>query len=107
MWLLTIFSLCIYSRLFHIPRTITTVQNLFKHFISHTTSCDGQQITQAKLLCEAIGCEYFRLSPPLMESVSMATTDCVKLIDMLYTTQMYCWDNPELIDEVAKCLLLK
>ena len=89
------------------PKNVQASKNLLTHFMKKTTLSDGQEVSRAKAFCDALGCPYFRLTPPLSTDVGMSTTDEEILIDMLYETQMYFFDNPELIDGIAKCLLSK
>lgn len=89
------------------PKNVQASKNLLTHFMKKTTLSDGQEVSRAKAFCDVLGCPYFRLTPSLSTDVGMSTTDEETLIDMLYEAQMYFFDNPELIDGIAKCLLSK
>ena len=88
-------------------KNLKAFENLATHFMKKATLCDGQEVNRAQAFCDTLGCKYFRLTPPLSDDVSLDTKDEEKLIDMMYETQMYYFDNPQLIDGIAKCLLSK
>ena len=87
------------------PKNIHAMESLASHFASQSLLTDGTEVHRAKNFCDALGCQYFRVTPPLKEAISMATTDEETLINMMFQTQMYLFDNPELIDNIAKSLL--
>lgn len=88
-------------------KNIHAMKNHIQHFVNQTVLSDGAEVSNARSFCDALGCQYLRLTPPLKENISMDSIDESSIIDMLYTTQMYYLDNPELIDSVAKALLSK
>ena len=81
------------------------MESLVTHLRKQTLLTDGQEVNRASTFCDVLGSQYFRVTPPLKEDIGMATTDENTLIEMLYETQMYLFDNPEMIDDIAKCLL--
>ena len=89
------------------PKNIQAIESLASHFASQSMLSDGKEVHRARNFCDALDCQYFRVTPPLREAISMSTTDEDILIDMMYQTQMYLFDNPELIDNIAKSLLSK
>lgn len=88
-------------------KNIYALQSLIQHFVNQTTLSDGREVANAQSICSGLGCQYFRLTPSLNEEVSLSLVEEDKIINMLYDTQMYYLDNPQLIDDVAKCLLSK
>lgn len=87
------------------PKNIQALESLVTHLRKQTLLTDGQEVNRASTFCDVLGSQYFRVTPPLKEDIGMATTDENTLIEMLYETQMYLFDNPEMIDDIAKCLL--
>ena len=86
-------------------KNLHALRSLASHFFHEATLSDGKEVAQASAFCDALGAQYFRLTPPLKEEVDMASADENKLLPMMFEAQMYCLDNPQLIDGVAKCLL--
>ena len=95
------------SILKNITKNLHALENLAQHFLNVVMQSDGQEVIRAQSFCDAFGCPYFRLTPPLAEDVQLDCSDPSKLIEMLYNTQMYYLDNPQIIDDVAKTLLSK
>ena len=91
----------------NVTKNLCALENLAQHFLNVVMQSDGQEIIRAQSFCDAFGYPYFRLTPPLAEDVQLDCSDPVKLIEMLYNTQMYYLDNPQIIDNVAKSLLSK
>ncbi|XP_011403394.1 PREDICTED: 85/88 kDa calcium-independent phospholipase A2-like [Amphimedon queenslandica] len=86
-------------------KNLRSLQSLASHFLNQATLCDGQEVDRARAFCDALGCQYFRLTPSMDTAIDLATTDEKELIDMMYNSQMYYLDNPQIIDDVAKYLL--
>ncbi|XP_019850940.1 PREDICTED: 85/88 kDa calcium-independent phospholipase A2-like [Amphimedon queenslandica] len=61
----------------------------------------------AKSLCETKGWEYHRWSPPLSRNIGPACKELNVIIDMMYHTEMHILQNPETIDNIAKCILAR
>uniref|UniRef100_A0A1X7VUZ6 phospholipase A2 n=1 Tax=Amphimedon queenslandica TaxID=400682 RepID=A0A1X7VUZ6_AMPQE len=61
----------------------------------------------ARSLCNEKGWKYHRWSPFLSKNLGLACTDLNVIIDMMYHTEMYILQNPETIDDIAKCILAK
>ena len=91
----------------NLTKNLQAIGNLTQHFLNVVMQSDGQEIIRAQSFCDAFSCPYFRLTPPLAEDVELDCSDQTKLIEMLYNTQMYYLDNPQMIDDVAKTLLSK
>lgn len=86
-------------------KNLRSLQSLALHFLNQATLCDGQEVDRARAFCKALGCQYFRLTPPMDTAIDLASTDEGDLIHMMYNSQMYYLDNPQIIDDVAKYLL--
>lgn len=88
-------------------KNIHALKSLIQHFVSQTTLSDGREIVKARLFCNALGSQYFRLTPTFNQEFDAGSVEEKKIINMMYSTQMYYWDNPQLIDDIAKYLLSK
>jgi calcium-independent phospholipase A2 len=96
-----------FKSLSNIHSSLKGFASLFDHLLTQVTQSDGQEVTKAKTFCDAIGCKYFRLSPPLQGDIDPATTSKAVIIDMMYQAQIYILSIPEQIDTIANCLLSK
>ena len=90
-----------------IPSSLKGLGSLFSHLVTQVTQSDGQEVYRARILCDSLGCSYFRVSPPLSENIDPLTTDREAIVNMIYNTQMYLLDIPDQIDAIAKSLLSK
>ena len=80
--------------------------NLINIFIDQSTDSDGQEVNRARAWCKSIGAKYFRLSPHI-ESVPLDESNTVKIVNMLFDTLLYTFDNVEEIDELVNVLASK
>ena len=87
--------------------TLSGVQSLLDLFVTQVTQSDGQEVLRSKMWCKSMGTPYYRLSPLLQEEIDPLSDDEEAIINMLYETQKYNLDNPDIIDSIAKCLLMK
>lgn len=67
--------------------------------------CDGHVSERAKAWCESIGANYYRLNPLLDEDIAMDETDDATLLNVIWETQKYIYNNKDLISEIADLLL--
>ena len=90
-----------------IPDAVKGLSSLLKMLLTEITQSDGQHALRAKIWCESIGTDYFRLSPPLTTDIEPSITSIDVLIDMLYHCKKYILCIPDQIDEIARCILSK
>ena len=81
--------------------TLSGVQSLLDLFVTQVTQSDGQEVLRSKMWCKSMGAPYYRLSPLLQEEIDPLSDDEEAIINMLYETQKYNLDNPDIIDSVS------
>lgn len=65
------------------------IWQLGRVLIEQTTSTDSHVVERAQAWCAGLSASYFRLNPPLSESLPLNETDNVKLVHMLWQTMTY------------------
>lgn len=86
-------------------QTLQSARSILELFVAQVTQSDGQEVRRARAWCKSIGVPYYRFSPELSTNISPAETNLSVLIDLLYDTQLYIWDNHSMIDDVARLIL--
>ncbi|XP_053325897.1 85/88 kDa calcium-independent phospholipase A2 isoform X2 [Spea bombifrons] len=69
------------------------------------TDSDGPAVSRARAWCDMIDISYFRLSPQLETDVMLDEVSDAVLVNMLWDTQIYIYQQREVLQRLAKKLL--
>ncbi|XP_054636305.1 85/88 kDa calcium-independent phospholipase A2 [Dunckerocampus dactyliophorus] len=90
-----------------LAKSIVGAKELGKMLVDCCTDSDGCAVDRAKAWCEMIDTVYHRLSPQLSQEVMLDEVSDVVLVDMLWETQMYLYEKRDVLQSLAKALLLE
>jgi calcium-independent phospholipase A2 len=93
--------------LFALPKAIKGFSSFFDHLVTQVTQSNGQEVERAKMFCQALQADYFRLSPSLIKDTNPLISNIEDIVEMLFYTQLYLLEHPKEVDDIAKCLLTK
>ncbi|XP_056379915.1 85/88 kDa calcium-independent phospholipase A2 isoform X2 [Hyla sarda] len=86
-------------------KTVVGARELGKMVIDCCTESDGPAVFRAQAWCEMIDVPYFRLSPQLQMDVMLDEVSDAVLVNMLWDTQIYIYQQREELHRLAKILL--
>ncbi|XP_040262802.1 85/88 kDa calcium-independent phospholipase A2 isoform X2 [Bufo bufo] len=86
-------------------KTVVGARELGKMVIDCCTDSDGPAVNRAQAWCEMIDVPYFRLSPQLQTDVMLDEVSDAVLINMLWDTQIYIYQQREELQRLARLLL--
>ncbi|MGH0178215.1 UNVERIFIED_CONTAM: hypothetical protein FKN15_018422 [Acipenser sinensis] len=69
------------------------------------TDSDGRAVDRARAWCEMTDVSYFRLSPQFSSEVLLDEIEDAVLVNMLWETQIYVYEQREQIQHLAHWLL--
>ncbi|XP_034752966.1 85/88 kDa calcium-independent phospholipase A2 isoform X2 [Etheostoma cragini] len=90
-----------------LAKSIFGAKELGKMLVDCCTDSDGCAVDRAGAWCEMIDTIYRRLSPQLSQEVMLDEVSDAILVDMLWDTQMYLYEERETLQYLAKALLDK
>ncbi|KAK3510016.1 hypothetical protein QTP70_025318 [Hemibagrus guttatus] len=88
-----------------LAKSFVGVKELGKMLVDCCTDSDGCAVDRARAWCEMTDINYQRLSPQLSSEVLLDEVSDSVLVNMLWETQMYLYENRELIQSLAQQLL--
>ncbi|KAL7833987.1 hypothetical protein AOLI_G00289470 [Acnodon oligacanthus] len=88
-----------------LAKSFIGVKELGKMLVDCCTDSDGCAVDRARAWCEMADINYHRLSPQLSTEVMLDEVSDAVLVDMLWETQMYLYENREIIQTLAQQLL--
>ncbi|XP_036421052.1 85/88 kDa calcium-independent phospholipase A2 isoform X2 [Colossoma macropomum] len=88
-----------------LAKSFIGVKELGKMLVDCCTDSDGCAVDRARAWCEMADINYHRLSPQLSTEVMLDEVSDAILVDMLWETQMYLYENREIIQTLAQQLL--
>uniref|UniRef100_A0A8C4DGZ4 phospholipase A2 n=1 Tax=Dicentrarchus labrax TaxID=13489 RepID=A0A8C4DGZ4_DICLA len=88
-----------------LAKSFVGAKELGKMLVDCCTDSDGCAVDRARAWCEMIDTIYHRLSPQLSQEVMLDEVSDAVLVDMLWETQMYLYENRETLQSLAKLLL--
>uniref|UniRef100_A0AAR2LP77 phospholipase A2 n=1 Tax=Pygocentrus nattereri TaxID=42514 RepID=A0AAR2LP77_PYGNA len=88
-----------------LAKSFIGVKELGKMLVDCCTDSDGCAVDRARAWCEMADISYHRLSPQLSTEVMLDEVSDAVLVDMLWETQMYLYENREIIQTLAQQLL--
>ncbi|XP_027024276.2 85/88 kDa calcium-independent phospholipase A2 isoform X2 [Tachysurus fulvidraco] len=88
-----------------LAKSFVGVKELGKMLVDCCTDSDGCAVDRARAWCEMTDISYQRLSPQLSCEVLLDEVSDSVLVNMLWETQMYLYENRELIQSLAQQLL--
>ncbi|KAI4874240.1 hypothetical protein NFI96_027648 [Prochilodus magdalenae] len=88
-----------------LAKSFIGVKELGKMLVDCCTDSDGCAVDRARAWCEMADVNYHRLSPQLSTEVMLDEVSDAALVDMLWETQMYLYENREAIQTLAQQLL--
>ncbi|KAI5627630.1 85/88 kDa calcium-independent phospholipase A2 isoform X1 [Silurus asotus] len=88
-----------------LAKSFVGVKELGKMLVDCCTDSDGCAVDRARAWCEMTDINYYRLSPQLSSEVVLDEVSDEVLVNMLWETQMYLYENRELIHTIAQQLL--
>ncbi|XP_030637353.1 85/88 kDa calcium-independent phospholipase A2 [Chanos chanos] len=88
-----------------LAKTFVGAKELGKMLVDCCTDSDGCAVDRARAWCEMTDINYCRLSPQLSVEVMLDEVSDAVLVDMLWETQMYLYEQREVIQTIAQQLL--
>ncbi|KAM4612262.1 85/88 kDa calcium-independent phospholipase A2 isoform 2-T2 [Polymixia lowei] len=88
-----------------LAKSFVGAKELGKMLVDCCTDSDGCAVDRARAWCEMTETIYHRLSPQLSQEVMLDEVSDAVLVDMLWETQMYLYENREILQSLAKQLL--
>uniref|UniRef100_A0A8B9R386 phospholipase A2 n=1 Tax=Astyanax mexicanus TaxID=7994 RepID=A0A8B9R386_ASTMX len=88
-----------------LAKSFVGVKELGKMLVDCCTDSDGCAVDRARAWCEMTDINYHRLSPQLSVEVMLDEVSDAVLVDMLWETQMYLYENRETIQTLSQQLL--
>ncbi|KAK2817381.1 hypothetical protein Q5P01_025572 [Channa striata] len=88
-----------------LAKTFIGAKELGKMLVDCCTDSDGCAVDRAQAWCEMIDTIYHRLSPQLSQEVMLDEVSDAVLVNMLWETQMYLYENREVLQSLVKMLL--
>ncbi|XP_018426544.1 PREDICTED: 85/88 kDa calcium-independent phospholipase A2 [Nanorana parkeri] len=93
------------SNPWEVMKTVVGARELGKMVVDCCTDSDGPAVNKARAWCEMIDVHYFRLSPQLQTDVMLDEVSDAVLVNMLWDTQIYIYQQREEIEKLARLLL--
>ncbi|XP_073500388.1 85/88 kDa calcium-independent phospholipase A2 isoform X2 [Phyllobates terribilis] len=93
------------SNPWEVMKTVVGARELGKMVIDCCTDSDGPAVNRAQAWCEMIDIPYFRLSPQLQTDVMLDEISDAVLVNMLWDTQIYIYQQKEHLQRLASLLL--
>ncbi|XP_077133553.1 85/88 kDa calcium-independent phospholipase A2 isoform X2 [Ranitomeya variabilis] len=93
------------SNPWEVMKTVVGARELGKMVIDCCTDSDGPAVNRAQAWCEMIDVPYFRLSPQLQTDVMLDEISDAVLVNMLWDTQIYIYQQREELQRLASLLL--
>ncbi|XP_053577225.1 85/88 kDa calcium-independent phospholipase A2 isoform X2 [Bombina bombina] len=93
------------SNPWEVMKTMVGARELGKMVVDCCTDSDGPAVNRARAWCDMIDVPYFRLSPQLETDVMLDEVSDAVLVNMLWDTQIYIYQQREVIQKLAKILL--
>ncbi|KAG9483846.1 hypothetical protein GDO78_009654 [Eleutherodactylus coqui] len=93
------------SNPWEVMKTVVGARELGKMVIDCCTDSDGPAIARAQAWCDMIDVPYFRLSPQLQTDVMLDEVSDAVLVNMLWDTQIYIYQQREELQRLASLLL--
>uniref|UniRef100_A0A8C5B8P3 phospholipase A2 n=1 Tax=Gadus morhua TaxID=8049 RepID=A0A8C5B8P3_GADMO len=90
-----------------LAKSIVGAKELGKMLVDCCTDSDGCAVDRATAWCEMTDTIYNRLSPQLSQEVLLDEVSDAALVDMLWETQMYLYENREVLQTLAQRLILQ
>lgn len=75
--------------------------------VDQATLADGRVIDRCSAWCSSIGVPYFRFSPQLSEDISMDEKNDEKLVNMLWETKAYMFNQEPVVKKLSHLLKSK
>ncbi|XP_063736825.1 85/88 kDa calcium-independent phospholipase A2 isoform X3 [Eleginops maclovinus] len=85
-------------------KSLVGAKELGKMLVDCCTDSDGCAVDRAGSWCEMIDTVYHRLSPQLSQEVMLDEVSDAVLVDMLWDTQMYLYEQRETLQRLARQL---
>ncbi|MEE6512485.1 hypothetical protein FKM82_019531 [Ascaphus truei] len=86
-------------------KTVYGARELGKMVVDCCTEADGRTVDRARAWCDMIDVPYFRLSPQLQMDVMLDEVSDAVLVNMLWDTQIYIYQQRDVLQRLAKTLL--
>ncbi|CAL8332477.1 unnamed protein product [Lota lota] len=90
-----------------LAKSFVGAKELGKMLVDCCTDSDGCAVDRATAWCEMTDTIYNRLSPQLSQEVFLDEVSDAALVDMLWETQMYLYENREVLQTLAQRLILQ
>nr|XP_057901984.1 85/88 kDa calcium-independent phospholipase A2 isoform X1 [Doryrhamphus excisus] len=90
-----------------LAKSIVGAKELGKMLVDCCTDSDGCAVDRARAWCEMTDIVYHRLSPQLSQEVMLDEVSDAVLVDMLWETQLYLYEKRDVLQSLAKALLLE
>ncbi|XP_076841164.1 85/88 kDa calcium-independent phospholipase A2 isoform X2 [Brachyhypopomus gauderio] len=88
-----------------LAKSFVGVKELGKMLVDCCTDSDGCAVDRARAWCEMTDIIYHRMSPQLSTEVLLDEVNDAALVDMLWETQMYLYENREALQRLSQQLL--
>lgn len=93
------------SNPFELAKTFVGAKELGRMLVDCCTDSDGRAVDRARAWCEMTDISYFRLSPQFSSEVLLDEIEDAVLVNMLWETQIYVYEQREQIQHLAHWLL--
>ncbi|KAG8436308.1 hypothetical protein GDO86_007421 [Hymenochirus boettgeri] len=93
------------SNPWEVMKTVVGARELGKMVVDCCTDSDGPAVSRARAWCDMIEVPYFRLSPQLQTDVMLDEVSDAVLVNMLWDTQIYIYQQRMVLQRLAKILL--
>ncbi|XP_058872424.1 85/88 kDa calcium-independent phospholipase A2-like isoform X2 [Acipenser ruthenus] len=93
------------SNPFELAKTFVGAKELGRMLVDCCTDSDGRAVDRARAWCEMTDISYFRLSPQFSSEVLLDEIEDAILVNMLWETQIYVYEQREQIQHLARWLL--
>ncbi|XP_043924421.1 85/88 kDa calcium-independent phospholipase A2 isoform X2 [Protopterus annectens] len=93
------------SNPWELAKTVFGAKELGKMIVDCCTESDGCTVDRAMAWCEMVDVPYFRLSPQFKTEVMLDEVDDIVLVNMLWETQIYIFQQKDQIRQLVECLL--
>ncbi|XP_066489586.1 85/88 kDa calcium-independent phospholipase A2 isoform X2 [Tiliqua scincoides] len=92
------------SNPWELAKTVYGAKELGKMVVDCCTDANGPVVDRARAWCEMIGAHYFRFNPHLGADVMLDEVSDTVLVNLLWETQIYIYQNNERIKQIIKLL---
>ncbi|XP_041093782.1 85/88 kDa calcium-independent phospholipase A2 isoform X2 [Polyodon spathula] len=93
------------SNPFELAKSFVGAKELGRMLVDCCTDSDGRAVDRARAWCEMTDIAYFRLSPQFSSEVLLDEIEDAVLVNMLWETQIYVYEQREQIQHLARWLL--